>query len=81
VRKSWLIAPVLVRRGEAVRILASRDQVEVSVAGVALANGANGAIVRVRNASSGNVIGARVIADGTVEPLDIPVSMPAHSAD
>jgi flagella basal body P-ring formation protein FlgA len=81
VRKSWLIAPILVRRGEAVRILASRDQVEVSVAGVALANGANGAIVRVRNASSGNVIGARVIADGTVEPLDIPVSMPAHSSD
>lgn len=79
VRKSWLVAPILVKRGDAVRILASRGQIEVSVAGVALEGGANGAIISVRNASNNNVIRARITASGTVEPIDIPVSMPPHS--
>ncbi|RJF97038.1 flagella basal body P-ring formation protein FlgA [Noviherbaspirillum cavernae] len=81
VRKNALIAPTLVKRGDAVRILASREQIAVSVAGEALDGGTRGAIVRVRNAANGNVIRARVIANATVEPADMPVSMPAHSPD
>jgi flagellar basal body P-ring formation protein FlgA len=79
VRKSALVAPILVKRGDAVRILASRGEIEVSVAGVALEGGANGTVISVRNASSNNVIRARITASGTVEPIDIPASMPAHS--
>ncbi|RZI45022.1 flagellar basal body P-ring formation protein FlgA [Herbaspirillum sp. HC18] len=81
VRKGLLVSPVLVKRGDTVRIVASKDGVEVTVAGVAMEGGASGAIVRVRNASSGNVIRTRIIGDATVEPLDIPVSMPSHSPD
>src|SRR5471032_579525 len=48
-----------------------RGQVEVSMAGEALDNGARGAVVRVRNAN-GTVIQARVKAAGLVEPADMP---------
>lgn len=70
-RPNMLSAPQLVRRGDQVRIVARREQIEVSMAGEALDNGARGAIVRVRNAS-GNTIRARVIEAGTVEPAELP---------
>lgn len=71
-RRSWLVAPLLVKRGDAIRILARHDQIEVSVAGVAMENGAKGATISVRNAANNNVIQARVIAAGTVEPITMP---------
>jgi flagella basal body P-ring formation protein FlgA len=40
------------------------------MAGEALDNGTRGAVVRVRNASSGSVIRARVRDMGVVEPVD-----------
>lgn len=70
-RPNMLIAALLVKRGEMVRIVAKREQIEVSMAGEALDAGARGAIVRVRNAS-GTTIRARVIDAGTVEPADLP---------
>ncbi|MDC8756485.1 flagellar basal body P-ring formation chaperone FlgA [Janthinobacterium fluminis] len=78
-RKSQFAALPLVKRGEAVRIVARRAQVEVSMAGEALEAGALDAVVRVRNAASGNVIRARVVAAGTVEPVDLPGA--AQSSD
>jgi flagella basal body P-ring formation protein FlgA len=64
---------LLVRRGEAVRIVAERDGIEVQAGGEALEAGARGALVHVRNANSGRVITARVVDAGVVEPADLPV--------
>jgi len=72
-RPALLSAPLLVKRGDAVTILARREQIEVSMAGEALDSGARGAIVRVKNAV-GNTIRARVTGTGLVEPADMPVS-------
>lgn len=71
IRANMLTAPQLVKRGEQVRIIARRDQIEVSMAGEALDNGTRGAIIRVKN-SSGTQIRARVIDAGTVEPAELP---------
>jgi len=69
IRQNMLTAPTLVKRGEAVRIVAKRDQIEVSMAGEAMDTGARGASIRVKNAS-GVTIRARVTDVGQVEPVD-----------
>jgi len=71
-RNSSLTAPVLVKRGDAVAMIARFEGIEVSTAGEALDNGARGALVRVRNSSSGQTVRMRVTAPGTVEPVDMP---------
>lgn len=73
-RLNQLVAPQLVKRGAAVRIVGRAARVEVSVAGEALDNGALDALVRVRNASSGAVIRARVTGPDTVQPADQPAN-------
>ena len=75
-RQSFMAQPAVVKRGELVRIVARRDQVEVSMAGEALDAGAVAALVRVRNTTSGSVIRARVTGAGTVEPAEIPGGAP-----
>lgn len=70
-RQGQLAAPVLIKRGSAVSIVARKEQVEVSMAGEALEPGALGQLIRVRNATSGTVIRARVVDAGLVEPADI----------
>lgn len=77
-RKTLLMAPTLVKRGDAVRIVARRDAVEVSMGGEAMDAGARGDTVRVRNAN-GTVIRARVTGAGTVEPLSMPVTASSPS--
>lgn len=69
-RNNSLSAPVLVKRGDAVVMIARQDGIEVSTAGEALDAGAKGALVRVRNASSGQIVRMRVSAAGMVEPAD-----------
>jgi flagella basal body P-ring formation protein FlgA len=73
-RMALLGSPTLVKRGEAVRIVATNEQIEVSMAGEALDAGARGAMVRVRNAS-GTIIRARVTGAGTVQPADMPTTI------
>ncbi|WP_229489712.1 flagellar basal body P-ring formation chaperone FlgA [Pseudoduganella namucuonensis] len=73
-RQNMLVAMPLVKRGDAVRIVARREQIEVSMAGEALDTGARGALVRVRNVH-GHVIRARVTGAGLVEPADMPISI------
>ncbi|HEY1228833.1 MAG TPA: flagellar basal body P-ring formation chaperone FlgA [Ramlibacter sp.] len=68
-RSGQLSSPVLVKRGDAVLMLARREGIEVSTAGEALDAGARGAVVRVRNAASGQVVRMRVAGPGTVEPI------------
>lgn len=70
-RAGQLAAPVLVRRGDQVVMVAHRQQIEVSTSGEALDAGSRGAIVRVRNGASGQVVRMRVTGAGTVEPVEI----------
>lgn len=70
-RAGQLAAPVLVKRGDQVVMVARQQQVEVSTSGEALDAGSRGAIVRVRNGASGQVVRMRVSGPGTVEPVDI----------
>jgi len=71
-RNNSLTAPVLVKRGDAVVMIARIEGIEVSTAGEALDPGARGALVRVKNSTSGQTVRMRVVAPGTVEPVDIP---------
>jgi flagella basal body P-ring formation protein FlgA len=67
-REGQLASPVLVKRGAPVNIVARQEQVQVSMDGVAMDPGAQGEVIRVRNATSGTVIRARVVEAGVVEP-------------
>lgn len=78
VRKGLLSSPTMVKRGEPVRIVARREQIEVSMAGEALDAGARGDTVRVRNAN-GTVIRARVTGAATVEPVSAPITASSPS--
>lgn len=72
-RASQLVAPIAVKRGDAVVMTARQDGIEVSMAGEALDAGARGAVVRVRNSASGQVVRMRVLGAGAVQPLDMPL--------
>ena len=69
-RSGQLSSPVLVKRGDAVMMVARREGIEVSTAGEALDAGAKGATIRVKNSTSGQTLRMRVVAPGTVEPVD-----------
>jgi flagella basal body P-ring formation protein FlgA len=71
-RANGLAAPILVKRGDQVLMVARQEGIEVSMAGEALDAGARGAVVRVRNTASGQVVRMRVASPGTVEPVDLP---------
>jgi flagellar basal body P-ring formation protein FlgA len=73
-RSGQLSTPILVKRGDAVTMVARRDGIEVSMAGEALDAGGRGATVRVRNANSGQVVRMRVSGAGTVESIDSELS-------
>ncbi|HEY0488517.1 MAG TPA: flagellar basal body P-ring formation chaperone FlgA [Telluria sp.] len=70
-RQSHLAAPILVKRGEPVVMVARIDAIEISTAGEALDSGARGAVVRVRNVSNGRIVRMRVTEAGTVEPVEL----------
>jgi flagellar basal body P-ring formation protein FlgA len=73
-RSGQLSTPILVKRGDAVTMVARREGIEVSMAGEALDAGGQGAVVRVRNTGSGQVVRMRVAGPGTVEPIDMEIS-------
>ncbi|RNF32634.1 flagellar basal body P-ring biosynthesis protein FlgA [Massilia aurea] len=72
-RASQLVAPIVVKRGEAVVMTARQDGIEVTMAGEALDAGARGAVVRVKNSASGQVVRMRVLGAGAVQPIDMPL--------
>lgn len=74
--KKVLLTPLMVTRGQRVTIAARNGNIEVNVAGEALEDGREHEVVRVRNASSGKVIRARVMADGVVQPESMPGPVP-----
>ena len=73
VQARFLKAGAGVRRGELVRIVSRQQAFQISAQGTAMEKGDGDTLVRVRNAASGKLIMARVIAPGVVEPvLDAP---------
>jgi flagella basal body P-ring formation protein FlgA len=70
-RTSQLSAPVVVKRGDAVMMVARHDGIEVSMSGEALDAGARGAVVRVKNHTSGQTVRMRVLGAGAVQPIDM----------
>ena len=62
-----LVAPAwVIQRGQQVTVVANKDGIAASIQGEALANGAVGDIIRVRNISSKKTIEAKVVAAGVV---------------
>lgn len=61
-----LTAPLLIRRGQQVTIIASQDGISASATGEALANGREGEVIRVLNLGSQKVIEAQVVEEGVV---------------
>lgn len=69
--RSQLVEPLLIKRGEAVRIVARNGGIEVHAGGEALDAGRRNETVRVRNSSTGRIIAARVLGPGLVEPAEL----------
>lgn len=59
-------APLMVKRGDGVKIIANKDGIAASMSGEALANGAKNDVIRVKNVTSNKIIDAKVIDNGIV---------------
>lgn len=64
-----LVKPVLIKRGSAVKIVATGGGIEVTAGGQALQDGAEGQAIRVKNVNSNKIIIARVLDDASVQVL------------
>jgi flagella basal body P-ring formation protein FlgA len=63
---SLLAKPLLVRRGQQVKMIANQDGIAATTLGEALENGEQGAVIRVKNLRSEKIVEARVIEAGVV---------------
>jgi flagellar basal body P-ring formation protein FlgA len=59
-------APLLVKRNQAVTLVLSRGGLAIAASGKALSDGSLGALVRVQNSSSKQIVEGEVAADGVV---------------
>ena len=64
---NWLDIPPVVLRGQRVRLIARRGQIQLSTLGETLSKGRSQELIRVRNLSSKKIVTGRVTADGNVE--------------
>jgi len=67
IKQSMVSEPVMIKRGEVVRIVLDGGQMALSTTGVAEENGADGQKIRVKNISSQKVIMAEVVHKGMVK--------------
>lgn len=67
IRQSMVSEPIMIKRGETVRIVLNGGQMALSTMGVAEENGADGQKIRVKNLSSQKVIIAEVVHKGMVK--------------
>jgi len=61
-----LAKPLLVRRGQQVKMIANHDGIAATTLGEALEHGEQGAVIRVKNLRSEKIVEARVIEAGVV---------------
>jgi flagella basal body P-ring formation protein FlgA len=62
-----LVAPLMVRRGEAVLINAISNIVAVKVSGIAMTDGRLGEQIRIKNQASSRIVNARITGPGQAE--------------
>jgi flagellar basal body P-ring formation protein FlgA len=67
VLEQQLVAPLLVRRGEAVVISAASNIVTVKISGIALSDGRLGEQIRIKNLSSTRIVQAKIVGAGQAE--------------
>lgn len=70
VDRKLLVEAQLIRRGDAVQIVARNAGIVATMPGEAQATGHRGEVIGVRNTHTGKIIRARVVASGEVEPID-----------
>ena len=63
---NMLAVPDAIKRGQATQLLAEMNNIEVKMQGTALASGAIGEVIAVRNDSSGKTVEGIVMMDGSV---------------
>jgi len=64
---SAIAEPVVVERGQSVKLVFRADGLVISCVGVSLQSGSVGDIIKLRNADSGVTVSGKVMADGHVE--------------
>jgi len=67
IKRTTLTAPLLVKRGKTVRINLEKGPLKISTIGVSEEDGAQGALIRVRNISSNRHVYARVVGENLVQ--------------
>ena len=60
---------VVIKRNQSILIKVDRPGLLLTAAGMALENGSEGQYIKVRNVDSNRIILARIVEDGTVEPV------------
>ena len=63
----YLKLPYLVKRGERITIISKSKGIVIKTAGIALENAEKGAVLKVKNISSGRVVEGKVIESGVVK--------------
>ncbi|KEG19789.1 flagella basal body P-ring formation protein FlgA [Bartonella bacilliformis Peru38] len=58
--------PVLVERGQTIKLIFQSDNLQITAIGVVLQSGSSGDVVRVRNADSGRIVMGIVLQNGSV---------------
>jgi flagella basal body P-ring formation protein FlgA len=66
IRANFLAAPKIVKRGQRVLVVYGQGELQVTMAGVAMKDGASGDRIPVRNTSSSKEIDGIVNADGSI---------------
>lgn len=69
VQPKQLKSPLVIRRGEAVKIVVKTPSFQVAMQGVALSDGKQGQMIKIRNLQSKRVIEARVVGPQQVQIL------------
>jgi len=67
-----VMRPIVVQRGEVVKVLAKIGELEIAANGVALSGGAVGDVIRVQNSNTKKIMTGRVREDKSVLVLDQP---------
>lgn len=64
---SMLEKPILIKRGQTIRIVAQTGHITVSAPGIALQNGSQGQFIRVQNINSKKMITGQVVDEATIQ--------------
>ena len=67
IRQSEISSPILIKKGEPVQLTYTNPYMSLKTTGVALADGAKGDMIRVKNDKSEKAVSGRVVANGRVE--------------